>query len=480
MLDHVEEKLPLPLGSIDDLLDEGDSSARPYKVFIGHNLGSRTFLFSAPIFEFFKMSDVANQRGDDNNPVAQRKLDMKHAKKLAIYTLKGLVSAAVERRKMEKKPIPDKFTEILDQLGRQPYLSIQPIVVNIRSCEKNGQNIAGGRLYTKENETAGFKIFLSQKDILWVVDGQHRRKAMHMVFEFLDGIRTNQKYPGKKTSLYQYPGGSEISAEESLVWEEAYQTAKAFCTIAVEVHLGLNIDEERQLFHDLNNLGKKVESGLALDFDNSNPVNLYIKEELELEILDWEVVSKDIVNWQDDEGAITRKDLVSVNARIFLNKGNISGATPPAVENKKKIVSKFWSEVQNIPSIGQPKSKMKTVAAQPVMLKALAKLVYDLAWGRAKDDKNLELLLAGISSIDFSHQNPMWKYYSLSMEERKNSGLEELANYLPSDEDGHNRDIGGFDPKLGVMRFGAKHNDIFPILGDMIRWKLNLPSRHKG
>ena len=30
-----------------------------------------------------------------------------------------------------------------------------------------------------------------------------------------------------------------------------------------------------------------------------------------------------------------------------------------------------------------------------------------------------------------------------------------------------------------VMRFGAKHNDIFPILADMIRWRLDLPSRHQ-
>ena len=27
------------------------------------------------------------------------------------------------------------------------------------------------------------------------------------------------------------------------------------------------------------------------------------------------------------------------------------------------------------------------------------------------------------------------------------------------------------------MRFGAKHNDIFPLLADMIRWELNFPSR---
>jgi hypothetical protein len=31
-----------------------------------------------------------------------------------------------------------------------------------------------------------------------------------------------------------------------------------------------------------------------------------------------------------------------------------------------------------------------------------------------------------------------------------------------------------------AMRFGAKHNDIYPIVGDMIRWKLGLPSRHSS
>jgi len=28
------------------------------------------------------------------------------------------------------------------------------------------------------------------------------------------------------------------------------------------------------------------------------------------------------------------------------------------------------------------------------------------------------------------------------------------------------------------MRFGAKHDDIYPILADMIRWKLDLPNRN--
>jgi hypothetical protein len=68
----------------------------------------------------------------------------------------------------------------------------------------------------------------------------------------------------------------------------------------------------------------------------------------------------------------------------------------------------------------------------------------------------------------------MWDYYDLSPDERRRK-LPGLSEYMPADDG--NRDIGGRD-EAGKMRFGAKHNDIFPILGDMIRWRLGLPSRH--
>ena len=45
----------------------------------------------------------------------------------------------------------------------------------------------------------------------------------------------------------------------------------------------------------------------------------------------------------------------------------------------------------------------------------------------------------------------------------------------PSDG-GADRDLGGHQG--GFMRFGAKHDDIHPILADMIRWKLDLPNRN--
>jgi len=475
-----KDGLPTPIGKLDELLETGDTTATPYKTFIGHNLGNRSFLMSIPMHEFFRISDVANERGKNGEAVAQRKLDMSHAQRLAVYILKGLLSAAISRREIKGELVPPAMIELRERLGKQPYMSLQPIVANIRSCQPGGTNVAGYRMMTRDDETACFKVMLSQKDVLWIVDGQHRRKGMQLVFDFLDYVRVSHAYP-KKGSLYPYIDNDEVSPAELQVWQECFEVARGYCTVAVEVHLGLGIDEERQLFHDLNNLAKKVETSLALQFDKSNPINVFITEVLIDDILDWEIVEKDIVNWQEDGGAFPRKDLVAINAILFLNKTNISGATPPMVEPKKEVAIRFWNAVAGIPGLGKERARITTVAAQPVVLKALAKLCFDFAFSKRREadsERHLETLLEGIAQIDFSHTNPMWRYYDLTEEERAQHKIDGLAEYLPSEGDGKNRDIGRYDSVEKVMRFGAKHNDIHPILGDMIRWKLGLPNRN--
>ena len=117
------------------------------------------------------------------------------------------------------------------------------------------------------------------------------------------------------------------------------------------------------------------------------------------------------------------------------------------------------------------------------MLKALAKLVYDYAFGRARDPEMLDRGLDGIPVLNLSHTNPMWRYYELKPADRESHALSGLAEYLPAEHtDGTgitaNRDIKRSDPTDQTMRLGAKHNDIFPLLGDMVRWRLGLPSRH--
>ncbi len=468
--------MPAPLATLDEILDVGDTSEKPIKVFIGHNLGNRTFLMQMPMHEFYGLSEVANDPGRDGDSVAQRKLDPVHATKLAIYILKGLISAAIERRVLMNRPELPTLTHILQHLGRQPYMAVQPIVANIRTCDPQGKDIRGERLLdSRTQETAAFKIYLAQRHVLWVIDGQHRRKGMQMIFDFLEAVRGQRVYP-RKGNLYSAKDGEPLTPEETVAWEECFEVARTYCTLLVEVHLGLKTEEERQLFHDLNQLGKRVDANLALQFDNSNPINLFIKDVL-ISKLSLRVTEFEIKNWTEDDGAMARKDAVAVNALLFLNKTNISGATPAMVEGKTEMARQFWTAVMAIPGFGEPHARELTVAAQPVVLKALAKLIYDFTFSNRRPSNGDQLaaeLLSGLTDVDFGHDNPMWRYYQLTPEERSRHRLDELSEYIPGEETG-NRDLGTFQG--GFFRFGAKHNDIYPVLGDMIRWRLGLPSR---
>jgi hypothetical protein len=475
---------PTPIsntGNLGDLLDSGTGAEEAVITQIAHNMGNRTFVFTLPMKTFYTRSIVANDRSEESGPIAQRPLNLPHATKLAKYMLKGLVGAALFRRQLQQKSTSKALEEMQEMLGKQPYVSIQPMVCNLRGIDPNLSNLRGERLLAEgTRETAGFKVWLSQSHMLHVVDGQHRRKAMDILFDFLSSAISARSLSSKGNLMLPFRG--ELNPEQIQAFQEIEETAGAFATVQIECHLGLDIDQERQLFHDLNNLGKKVEASLALQFDNSNPVNVFIKEELidDDSTLDWSIIEKDVSDWHSDQGAITRKDLVSINARLFLNKTNISGATPSQVEPNKGKVLAFWSSVVAIPYLGLPGAKIKTVAAQPVVLKALAKLAYDFGLGKKADEALFGKLLDDLAGVDFSHTNPMWQYYQLTSDERIKAGVEGLAAFLPTDDEGYNRDIGNFDPIAKTMRFGAKVNDIFPIIGDMIRWKLQLPSRHNS
>ena len=463
---------------LSELISRGDTSEFQLKAFLGNNLGHNTLIAKIPMYEFFRISDVANERSENGEPVAQRKLDMKHAAELARYILKGLIATTILVNNDDNAFLMDARRRLQEMIGKQPYQALQPIVANLRTAGPNGANLRAQQIETADREGVGIRLWLGQRDILWVVDGQHRRKAIQMVIEFLEELRLEQKYPPKKQSLFPYNRDERnVPQDELAIWAECYELTRGHCTVSVDVHLGLSIIEERQLFHDLNNLAKKVEKSLALEFDSSNPVNAFIKDEL-IEGGLIKVSIGDKVDWENDDGSLTRKDIVAVNAHLILNKSNINGAAPANVQPRLDVAKRFWEAIVQISGFGENNSKAKTVASQPVLLKAIAKLTYDFAFGRFSNIEFLDKLLDGITDIDFSHDNPIWRYYQLTPEEIEQFGLNGLENYLPDNSTG-NRDVGKFDEETGWMRFGSKHNDIFPIIGDMIRWKLNLPSRHQ-
>jgi hypothetical protein len=462
---------------LNQLIRRGDSSEIQLKAFLCNNLGRTTLLAKLPMYEFYRMSEVANERGDNGEPVAQRKLDTKHAADLARYILKGLLSTAIQMRLLEGLPITNGHKRLQKILGKQPYQAIPPIVANLRTAGPNGENLRGRPLETADGDEVGVRVLLGQRDIMWVVDGQHRRMGMRYVIDFLESVCKEQKYPPKKQSLFPH-GRDErtVPQDELAVWQECYEITRTLCTVSVELHLGLTPLEERQLFHDLNNLAKKVERSLALEFDSANPINAFIKDEL-IDTGLIRVSMGDKVDWDDDDGSFSRKDIVAINAHLILNKSNINGAAPAEVNGRLAVAKRFWEMVSKIPGFGEKDAKKKTVAAQPVVLKALAKLTYDFAFGRSQDENLLNILLDGITTIDFSHDNPIWRFYQLDEEEIQRYGLASLRDYLPDNATG-NRDIGYYDETTGWMRFGSKHNDIFPIIGDMIRFTLGLPNRH--
>jgi hypothetical protein len=476
--DHAEENSMET--NLFDVVGEAKVPDRKIGTLVGNNLGHNTLVASTPMREFFEISEVASERNIETNallagsPVAQRTLDRKHAERLAVYLLKGLVNTLVSKLKREKQAVPSELLDIRQALGEQPYMSLQPVVANIRDIGFGG---ASGLRFERTADGLVY-VWLRANNLLWVVDGQHRRWAMKILFDYLLEIMTTQRYP-KRPMLY--PAGStedKLAPGVAKVWAQLREVAVQFCTVTVEIHLGLNAEQERQLFHDLNNLGKPVEASMAFDYDLGNPVNQWIKDVLIKQgVLTAKVVEKDVVDWRKDDGVIARKDLVAVCAMLFLNKTSVSGALPHVVSEKAAVAHKFWQTVGAIEGFGEDEAKQKTVAAQPVVLKAIAKLVYDFAYGRNCDaGVSADILLDRIlAEIDFSHDNPMWRYYQLDPDKRKKL-FPGLATYLPDEASG-NRDIGAYSDEAKVMRFGAKHNDIYPIIGDMIRWKLKLPNR---
>jgi hypothetical protein len=455
------------------------SGEKEFPLLNGHNLGNRTLMLCLPMREFYDRSFVANQQNLNEagqfreEAIAQRKLDPAHTLGLAKYILKGLFAS--QQAYYDQKGITPstKFNEMNDAIGRQPYMSLQPIVANIRACKAGGAD-----LKFKRHSDGKISVFLANAHVLWVIDGQHRREAMHLVSEFLQEVAIKHVYP-KKPLLFADAAGSEVEPAELAVWNDINQIARANTTVLVEVHLGLNADQERQLFFDLNNYAKKVDSGLAYNFDQSNPINLYIKKNLELgKLLKANLVDKDKLDWDNHDGSFSRKDIVAVNAILFLNRTNIKSASPSKVKELESFADNFWKIVSDIPGFGEPHAKKITVAAQPVVLKALAKLFNQFNSGKNIDINALQNLINGIRSgkMDFSHKNKVWRYYQFLPEDRE-AEFPGLSAFLAAEEQG-NRDIGMFNATDGVMRFGAKHNDIFPIIGDMIRWALDLPNRH--
>ena len=389
--------------------------------------------------------------------------------KLAIYILRGLLAGVKARWATEDKHIPDFLTDVLAELGEGPYQALQPFTANIRNIQDKGLEF--------ENTAAGVILHLHKLQKLFVVDGQHRLRAAELVNEWLNTLLTNVKYPKKGLWIGET---QEMTAEEQEVWTAALTEFSTTFTVDVTVHLGLDAEQERQLFHDLNVLGKKPSAAQALAFDAANPVSKYVAERLAekgfvhgLRVVD---AGHKKSATKLDEPAIYRDDLVNCCALLFRGAFNQSGITPLDVMGSEDYADSFWAALAKQPNWGVPGWEKLTLLAQPTMLKSMAFLVRsfhngdearDKAAAHAKRDGIIQVIADG--AVDFSHENPLWRVYLTSIEEREAAfpGIEDFIT-----PDAIRRPYGTWDADTGRLQFGPNTRDIARYVADLVRYQL--------
>ncbi|MFC3677781.1 DNA sulfur modification protein DndB [Ferrovibrio xuzhouensis] len=469
-----------------DLAGALDSQTRTYVALVGENLGSLTLKLSLSLRQFIDISWVANRTNNAANAqfadeaVAQRSLIPGHAKALAQYTLMGLVNAQLREMKSGGAQISPALEKLASYLPSGPYAALQPIVCNIRQCRFGGGDIAIDPIKDRnDTQTGVYRVSLGQKHLLYVVDGQHRREGFDYVLEFLKDVTRTYKYPKKGIFAPPHYSDELISESEHDFWQKILEAALIKSTVAVEVHLGLSAEQEQQMFVDLNARAKPLQVSFVNSFDHSDPLNKYINEVLVREEIIQHPSDADQSDWHHDTGQLKRKDLLQICSLLFNGKTSSSLVTPALVSERAEFGRKFWKSIAAVPGFGTKGARSVTVLQQTVVQKAIAKLAYDLGYGTktVQNHQHLADLFTAIAAgrLDFNHTNEIWQalFMTKSARAEKFPGIENYV-FVP---EGTNLDAGNWDEANKWVRFGSRHNDVYPRIGDLIRYQLGFSPR---
>jgi len=398
-----------------------------------NNLGSYTLTTSVDVGTFLNQSLVGNDAAAGH--VTQRPLNMAHATGMAAFNLSALVNYTARDLEANDAKVPDEVLEVFAHLSPKSYYAWAPLVCSVRS---DFSQVLATRMTSGE-----YSIKLRPDQLLWVVDGQHRRKGLELTRDWLVKMTTERKYPRLKDA---FPVGLKSVGDDALVfWRKALEKFTAEFSVTTEVHFGMTIDQERQLFYFLNDLSRTVPSAISQAFDQDNAINVFTRSLVTDLFPEGSISESGQVNWDDKEWM--RLDSVNaINARLFVNKGSIDGAKASVVNPRVADALAFWTAVVQIPNI---MDRTKCVAAQPAMIKAIAKTYYDLMWARGSGRKALpadtsEKFLTALSTVDFSHSNPVWHASASG----KSLGVKHAD---------------------GTFRFSPTHNEIIPVLETALR-----------
>lgn len=478
-----------------------DPTTQEFVATFGENMGNITLGLEMSIKEFIDFSIVRNTDFESALNAAQRVEREVHSGNISRHVLSGLMISQINEDK--DNGIDTTTSEnLLKDIMVSPYAVLAPFVCSIRGCQRDGSDLNPSYIFDaskfnpNDQNNDEWKQYLpnqlrnivkiklgQQKHLMSVVDGQHRRSAFIRVINWLDKLCTTGQFPKDSNFKFSRDTTSKtdiLSSEKLDFWVRVNQRARTKSFIKIEVHLGLDVEQERQLFTDINLRGLKVSQGQAQEYDSSDPINVLINKGSLKNIIKLNLITKDVSVWHEDNGEIIRKFINPITTLSMFGKISYKKVSPNEVNLKESLAKKYWEIVQKIPNLGVKNSRQLTVAAQPVVLKGIAKLQNDLA--KSNDKKGLVALYDAIENnkLDFSHKNKHWGSLMEPNEKTRSKNFPGIENYVYV-ATGTNLDAGTIDQKNGWVRYGNKHNDIYPRIGDLIRFQLKLePRKQKG
>jgi hypothetical protein len=395
---------------------------------VERNQGMATFTGRLTLEQFADLTVVHNRRwaddaGESFDSVTQREIIDPHANGLAIFMLQGLVAATLLRGEDGSLPaeVLGQLVLIQDRVGRSAHYGLPQVTLVLTGAPDFGE-------VPNVSASTAMRLFLPAGRLFVVADGQHRREAARRVREFLNRVVADRRIP---KGIKFYPTQDEpISSEELEAWIAVQDTFRSWTMISYEAHIGLTIEQARQMFTNYNCNVKPVKFDLNLAFDQSNPLNQFAKE--------W--VQPEIARESEGQTLLDLRQLASIHGFLFLGKTTIKGA-PYNVNQMLPVAKEFWTTVLQSPEWDRPGSLIREVP----ILKALAKAWFYVFLARRNSRLNKAAQLRS-----FVRNNVFDAAWVESV-----PGL--LAHTVPSDNEA------GF-------RFSPAHNDIVArVVGEILK-----------
>lgn len=324
---------------------------------LDRNQGRPTFTGRMTLEQFTDLTVAHNRKwaadaGESMDVVTQREIIDSHANGLAAFMLEGLVRATVMRAEEDRFPesLIMSLNRIAGRLGESLHYGLPQVTlvmsgeVEVRLVKDEADNVVAARM------------FLPAGKLLMVADGQHRREAAKRVREFLNETIANRRTP--KNARFFPAVDAPLSGEDVEAWAAVQETFRTWTLISYEAHIGLTVEEARQLFTNYNCNVKPVKTDTNLAFDQANPINRFAKEEL---------VPR-LGTEGPEPSPYDLRQLASINAFLFLGKTSIRNA-PYNVDSLIPKAKQFWNLVLALPEFKREGSLLREV----VVLKGLAK-----------------------------------------------------------------------------------------------------------